>query len=154
VLGAVVLVAAACSRAASPPAGTSPTTAGAGDGGAAQTRDTTDRLRTATSSEWSGRNVGRAEELLAGRFPGVRVLNVPGQGISVSIRGASTFTGSTQPLYVVDGVPYATDGNGLLSINPNDIAKIEVLKDAARLAEYGVRGANGVVLIATKRGKD
>ena len=105
----------------------------------------------ATSDEWRGQPAGRAEELFVGRFPGVQVFQVPG-GISVRIRGANTITGSTEPLYVIDDMPIeAGPGGALMGINPADIEKIEVLKDAGSTAMYGSRGANGVVLIRMKR---
>ena len=106
----------------------------------------------ATDSQWVGQSVGRAEELLAGRFPGVEVYRAPG-GIAVRIRGSSTVYGSNEPLYVVDGMPIDPGpGGALVGINPADIEKIEVLKDAGSTAQWGVRGANGVILIKTKRG--
>jgi TonB-dependent SusC/RagA subfamily outer membrane receptor len=91
------------------------------------------------------------EEVLAGRFPGVIVTRVPG-GVSVRIRGAESFYGSTEPLYVIDGLPIQPmPGGGLSGINPYDIESIQVLKDPAETALYGVRGANGVIIIKTKR---
>ena len=110
-----------------------------------------DRARTATADDWRGSTPVRAEELFIGRFPGVRVVAAAG-GISVRIRGTSTINGDGAPLYIVDGMPMDAP-NGLLSINPSDIAKIEVLKDIGATSYYGVRGANGVVLITTKRGQ-
>jgi len=107
----------------------------------------------AADSDWAGNSVTSVEELFAGRFPGVRVLYTPGQGIAVRVRGATSITGSNDPLYVVDGFPMDAGPGGLLAINPYDIARIEILKDAGSIAEYGVRGANGVVLIKTKRGR-
>ena len=104
----------------------------------------------ASSEEWQGRTVTRAEELFVGRFPGVQVYQMPG-GLAVRIRGQSSVLGSNEPLYVVDGVPLEPSPNGLLTINPSDIAKIQVLKDISSTAIYGVRGANGVILITTKR---
>lgn len=110
------------------------------------------------------------EQGLQGRLSGVNVTSndgAPGGGISIQIRGTNSFQGSTQPLYVIDGVPVA-DGNddsinfdseapnynnALSSLNPNDIASIEILKDASATAIYGSRGANGVVLITTKSGE-
>src|SRR5688572_5137643 len=107
---------------------------------------------TATDSQWTGQSVGRAEELLAGRFPGVEVYRAPG-GIAIRIRGASSVYGSSEPLYVVDGMPIEPGpGGALVGINPSDIEKIEVLKHAGSTAQWGVRGANGVILIKTKRG--
>ena len=108
--------------------------------------------RSATDEDWSGTSAARVEELFEGRFPGVRVTQVPGQGISVRIRGATSVNGNNEPLYVIDGFPIATN-DGLVALNPSDIARIEVLKDAGSTAEYGVRGANGVVVITTKRNR-
>ena len=104
------------------------------------------------------------ENLIQGQAAGVVVSesSEPGGGIGVSIRGVNSMLGGTQPLYVLDGVPLdpITDaqGNGgageaqssLGFLNPNDIEKIEILKDAAATSLYGARGANGVVLITTK----
>jgi len=91
------------------------------------------------------------EEMMAGKFPGVQVFRLASGGISVRIRGGgNSFYGSSEPLYIVDGTPVQSGGEGLTFLNPNDIAQIEVLKDAASTALYGVQGANGVVLITTK----
>lgn len=91
----------------------------------------------------------RAEELLAGRFPGVQVVQLGNGDLSIRIRGETSIYGTNQPLYVVDGMPLPA-GEGLLALDPNDIARIEVLRDIGDTALYGVRGANGVVLITTK----
>ena len=92
------------------------------------------------------------EQLLAGRIAGVRVTRAPGGGISIQIRGQSSFSLSNEPLFVVDGVPITPGPNGTLSwLNPHDVASIEVLKDAVSTAMYGVRGSNGVIVIKTKR---
>ena len=107
----------------------------------------------ATSEEWAGQSVSRAEELFVGRFPGVTVTRVPG-GIAVRIREGSTIMGSGEPLFVIDGQAIeAAPGGALVGINPADIQKIEVLKDIGSTAQYGVRGANGVILITTKKAK-
>ena len=109
---------------------------------------------------------------LQGKIAGVQVQQndgSPGAGVSITVRGANSFTTSSQPLYIVDGIPFGTDPNGapssdansgnnqqtspLSMINPNDIEKIEVLKDASATAIYGSRGANGVVIITTKKGQ-
>jgi TonB-dependent SusC/RagA subfamily outer membrane receptor len=75
----------------------------------------------------------------------------PDGWLSVRIRGATTINGATEPLYVIDGLPIQPgSGGSLVGINPSDIASIEVLKDAADLAFYGVRGANGVIIVKTK----
>jgi len=90
------------------------------------------------------------EEMLAGRIAGVSVTRVAGGGISVLIRGPTSFYLSNEPLYIVDGVAVQPGPNGALSwLRPEDIGSITVLKDAAA-AIYGVRGANGVVLIRTR----
>lgn len=107
----------------------------------------------ATADEWSGQNAATAEELLAGRFPGVQVYRVPG-GIAVRIRGGTTLHGNDQPLFVVDGMTIEPGpGGALTGINPADIEKIEVLKDIGATSMYGGRGANGVIVIRTRRGR-
>jgi TonB-linked SusC/RagA family outer membrane protein len=96
----------------------------------------------------------RIEQALQGAAPGVMVMSnsgQPGDGLTVNIRGFGT-PGSAEPLYVVDGLPLG--GQALDILNPNDIESMEVLKDAAASAIYGARGANGVVLITTKSGKN
>lgn len=105
------------------------------------------------TSEDIQRNPGQPiEKVLEGRFPGVEVRRTPDGGIAVRIRGATSFSGGTEPLYVVDGIPIqAGPGGALTGINPNDIESIRVLKDAADTAMYGMRGANGVIVIKTKR---
>lgn len=109
------------------------------------------KANTAESSEWRGSTATSVEELFAGRFPGVQVFSSPG-GIKVRIRGASTVIGNEDPLYVVDGmIIQPGPGGALTGINPQDIQKIEVLKDIGSTAIYGVQGANGVILITTKR---
>ena len=113
------------------------------------------------------------DALLQGRAAGVQVTQnagSPGSGVSVKIRGASSLRGNNEPLYVIDGIIISSAGedaanasedgnsleetqNGLNGINPRDIQSIEVLKDASATAIYGSRGANGVILITTKKGK-
>lgn len=91
------------------------------------------------------------ERAIAAHVAGVTVTRTADGGIAVRIRGQSTLNGNTEPLFVIDGLPIeAGPGGSLVGINPHDIASIEVLKDAASTAFYGVRGANGVVLIKTK----
>jgi TonB-linked SusC/RagA family outer membrane protein len=95
----------------------------------------------------------RVDEALGGKLSGVRIQNQsgePGAPPKIQIRAASSISGNSDPLVVVDGFPIS--GN-LATVNPNDIESIEVLKDAASSAIYGSRGANGVVLITTKKGK-
>lgn len=112
------------------------------------------------------------QQAIAGRVAGVVVSEVsgqPGSGLTIEIRGASSLNFSTQPLYVIDGIPLedpsvnALNNNAYLSgvtaasplsaINPNDIASLEILKDASATAIYGSRGSNGVILITTKSGQ-
>lgn len=110
---------------------------------------------------------------MEGKIAGVNVSQTdgsPGAGISITVRGSNSFTTSSEPLYIVDGIPYNNDNPGgmpssdanentnqkqnpLSFINPNDIEKIEVLKDASATAIYGSRGANGVVIITTRKGQ-
>lgn len=112
--------------------------------------------------------IASVDQALQGRAAGVQVTQnsgTPGSGIAVRVRGVSSINGSNEPLYVIDGLPLTATGsfsnigvgnqgtNALSDINPNDIASIEVLKDAAAASIYGSRGTNGVVLITTKRGK-
>jgi TonB-dependent SusC/RagA subfamily outer membrane receptor len=91
------------------------------------------------------------KELLEGRIPGVTVIRTA-SGLAIRIRGYSSFYGSNEPLYVVDGVPLSPGpGGSVLGIAPYDIESIRVLKEPVDLALYGIRGANGVVVITTVR---
>ena len=95
------------------------------------------------------------EGLLQGRAAGLQVINSsqdPGAGATVRIRGGSSLRGSNAPLVVVDGFPLG-DAGDLKQINPSDIVNMEILKDASASAIYGSRGANGVIMITTKRAK-
>lgn len=117
----------------------------------------------------SGANVN-VQQMLQGRSSGVTIMQKsgePGSAMSVQIRGVTSITAGNDPLYVIDGMPVndgapvtgvgaffatATPRNPLNSLNPSDIASIEILKDASATAIYGSRGANGVVIITTKSG--
>jgi TonB-linked SusC/RagA family outer membrane protein len=93
-----------------------------------------------------------AIEAIKGRVPGVDIVttgNKPGDGIRVRLRGERSLKASNDPLYVLDGIPMA---GGIGDLNPRDVESIEVLKDASATAIYGSRGANGVVLITTRKG--
>lgn len=95
------------------------------------------------------------EGLLQGRAAGLQVINSsqdPGAGATVRIRGGSSLRGSNAPLVVVDGFPLG-DAGDLKQINPSDIVNMEILKDASASAIYGSRGANGVIMVTTKRAK-
>jgi TonB-linked SusC/RagA family outer membrane protein len=116
-----------------------------------------------TGKQFENQAIKSLDQALQGRVPGVVVQTnngIPGGGINVQIRGVSSFTAGTQPLYIVDGVQMniesstsVTQANPLAGINPNDIESIEVLKDGATASIYGAQAANGVVLVTTKRGK-
>lgn len=107
--------------------------------------------------------VQNLSSLLEGKAAGAQVTinsGVPGAAATVRIRGSNSITASSEPLFVIDGIPAAQAGNSrnptsnpLNALDPNDIESIEILKDAASTAIYGARGANGVVLITTKRGR-
>ena len=106
---------------------------------------------TVTAGHQDGRRMVDTEEMLRGRIAGVEVIQLASGGISVRIRGAYSAMLSTEPLYVVDGIPvHAAPGGTLTWLSPRDVQRIEVLKDPAQTAFYGMRGANGVVLITTK----
>ena len=91
------------------------------------------------------------EKLLMNRSPGVWVGRSSDGGIAVRVRGGSSLMGNNEPLYIVDGSPFLPGPNGALTgINPYDIESIKVLKDPADLSMYGVRGANGVIVVKTK----
>ena len=115
--------------------------------------------RTGTSSDAHvdrGRTTqaySRIEELIEGRAPGVRVIRHQDGSFRLQIRGVSSPGGRNDPLIVVDGTPSfgARSGGALASLNPADIVRIDVLKDAASTAFYGMRGANGVIVITTRQ---
>jgi TonB-linked SusC/RagA family outer membrane protein len=124
-------------------------------------------VSTVTAEDISGTPNASTDAALAGRAPGVQVIQNagnPGNAITVRVRGSASITANNQPLYVVDGVPVISEdlsqlglgGQGIRAItglNADDIASIDVLKDAAAASIYGSRGSNGVVLITTKRGQ-
>ncbi len=91
---------------------------------------------------------GRIEEVLQGRVPGLQVTRLPSGDYQLRIRGSNA-----EPLVVIDGmtVPPSAVGSALAGLNPRDILRVEVLKDAASLAMYGSRGAGGVLVITTRR---
>jgi TonB-linked SusC/RagA family outer membrane protein len=96
---------------------------------------------------------GSLDQILQGRVPGMNVIassGQPGTSASVTIRGLGTISGSSAPLYIMDGVPI--ESNYFQTINPNDVETVTVLKDASGKALYGSRGSNGVIVITTKKG--
>ena len=91
-------------------------------------------------------------DMIDGRVAGVEVRRLAAGGVSVRIRGQRSLKSDEEPLFVVDGIPqHAAPGGALFDLDPRDIAKIEVLKDAGATAAYGSRGANGVILISTRK---
>jgi len=119
--------------------------------GTARKSDLTGSVATVKSDRLLDKPVANVSQALQGKVPGVDVSinsSAPGEPAKVRIRGISSINSSLDPLYVVDGV-IGVDANIL---NPNDIASLEVLKDASATAIYGARGANGVIIITTKRG--
>lgn len=92
------------------------------------------------------------EQLIAARVPGVTLARAPDGHVALQIRGTTSFQGDREPLVVLDGIPLDSHpGGNLNAINPYDVESIEVLRDAADTARYGLRGANGVIVIKTKR---
>lgn len=133
--------------------------------------DVTGSISSVDIGNVSDNPVASVDQLLKGRSAGVYASTMssePGGTTNVVIRGASSLSGNNQPLYVIDGIPidaatdvpnpfgdnYQAPTNALSMLNPQDIESMEVLKDASATAIYGSRGANGVVLITTKNGKE
>ncbi|MBD0255591.1 MAG: TonB-dependent receptor plug domain-containing protein, partial [Cytophagales bacterium] len=121
--------------------------------GTQQRQDLTGSIASVKGSDVSRLPVSTVTEALQGQAPGVEITSnsgAPGANLAVRIRGVGTIN-STDPLYVVDGLPIF---GGLNQINPNDIESVDILKDASAGAIYGARAANGVVLITTKKGQE
>ncbi|MEO9144820.1 MAG: TonB-dependent receptor [Ginsengibacter sp.] len=132
--------------------------------------DVTGAISSYTPKEDEAARSVSVDEMLQGKIPGMNVTNSasgPGAASSVIIRGANSLRGDNQPLYIIDNIPQSSTGqfagnvagdnqipeNPLTTLNPNDIESIQVLKDASATAIYGSRGANGVIIITTKKGK-
>jgi iron complex outermembrane receptor protein len=140
--------------------------------GTARKKDLTGAVASVQEKDFNRGVITAPDQLIQGKAAGVLVINntgQPGGSTTIRVRGSSSIRSGNQPLFVIDGVPlsggssrpgtggggdYGSDGgNPLNFINPNDIASMEILKDASATAIYGSRGANGVILITTKRGK-
>jgi TonB-linked SusC/RagA family outer membrane protein len=140
--------------------------------GQVEAKDATGALVSLKSENFNSGVISSPEQLMQGKIAGVQITTTsgePGAAANIRIRGTSSVLGGTQPLYVVDGVPLSNDDtqstgmvggvgqsaarNPLNFMNPSDIENITVLKDASATAIYGSRGANGVILITTKKGK-
>lgn len=149
--------------------------------GTQRKKDITGSVVSIKSEQFLQPSANSFDQMLQGKVPGVQIsqtTGAPGGNVNILIRGISSITGGNQPLYVIDGFPIGSGGGGsnmrsygastfssaamanntatsinpLSSINPSDIESIEILKDASATAIYGSRGANGVVIITTKRG--
>lgn len=115
--------------------------------------DLTGAVSSVRGDQLTGQAISNPVQALTGVAPGVQVLQnsgEPGSALSVRVRGGNSLIGGNEPMYVIDGFPIT---GTLDNINPNDILSIEVLKDASATAIYGSRGANGVVMVTTKKGK-
>ena len=122
--------------------------------GTAKKESFTGSAQTIKSEQIEKRTVANVTKALDGLAAGVQTTSgsgQPGAGASVRIRGFGSLNADSSPLYVVDGVPY--DGN-INALNPNDIESMTIIKDASAGALYGARGANGVVIVTTKRGSE
>lgn len=119
--------------------------------GTQKKKDITGAIATMSTKDIEDRPVTQLASAMEGKMAGVEIVKSSGQpqaGFSIRVRGTSTITAGSNPLYIVDGVPT----ENIAELNPSDIQSISVLKDAASAAVYGSSGANGVVLITTKRG--
>jgi TonB-linked SusC/RagA family outer membrane protein len=139
--------------------------------GTQRVRDATGSVASLNPKDFNKGVIATPDQLLQGRIAGVQVTpssGEPGAGATIAIRGAGSIRSNDNPLYVVDGIPIDNSGtsggygvgagmssarNPLAFINPADIENISVLKDASSAAIYGARGANGVILITTKKGR-
>ncbi|PSR53763.1 TonB-dependent receptor [Adhaeribacter arboris] len=127
--------------------------------GTQRSQDVTGSVATVDQKNIKSLPVATIDQKLTGQVAGVQIQQVsgaPGAGTSIKIRGNGSLGAGNEPLYVVDGLPYSAGmnqtTNPLLFINPNDIESVTILKDASSTAIYGSRGANGVILITTKKG--
>ena len=122
--------------------------------GSVKKKDLTGSVSKVNLEELNKAPVRSFDEALAGRIAGVQVSSAdgqPGASVTISIRGNNSLTQDNSPLYVIDGFPIENPNNNI--INPADIETMEILKDASATAIYGARGANGVIIITTKKGK-
>jgi TonB-dependent SusC/RagA subfamily outer membrane receptor len=113
-------------------------------------RDVTGATVKADSAKLMANSPRTVSDMLVGRFAGVEVYQLPGGGTSIRIRGSRSLKANQEPLFVLDGMPQHNGSQSLQDLDPHDIKSIEVLKDG-QAAAYGSRGANGVILISTRR---
>lgn len=128
--------------------------------GTQRKKDVTGAVKSVKAESFNRGIVNNPQQLLQGKVAGVNITSSsgePGAPVNIVIRGAASVRNSSAPLFVVDGVPLDNAGTGtgdaLNFLNPQDIASMDVLKDASATAIYGSRGANGVIIITTKRGR-
>jgi len=135
--------------------------------GSQSRKDVTGAITTLTADDIKSMAATGIDKSIQGKAAGVLVTNntgEPGGGVTIRIRGTTSISSGNEPLYVIDGVPLVNTQtsnrnvgesrvNGMSQINPYDIESIEILKDAAATSIFGARGANGVILVKTKRGK-
>ncbi len=122
--------------------------------GAQARKDVTSSISSVRPDEREDAGSTDIERLLLGRVSGVEIIRLPSGKVSLKIRGSSSFYMNTEPLYVIDGQTVAADNftDAVAGLTAQQIMRIDVLKDAAATAIYGTSGANGVVVITTKRG--
>lgn len=123
--------------------------------GTQRKRDVTGSISTIDAEKIGKLPVASSVQAMQGQVAGVDIQSTggrPGQAPTIKVRGRRSISASNDPLFVIDGIPQTSGTSAIVDINPQDIASMEVLKDAAATAIYGSRGANGVVIITTKRG--
>ena len=155
IVGGLVVICSACGGAGNRTGGRAPYPADSTSstyGSKHSAADETGAVSVIRQEELDHMHGGRIEEMIAGRVPGLQVIRTPG-GYTFRIRGVASFTGNDEPLLVIDGMPVHAGGisGALEMLVPQDIARIEVLKDAGAAGLYGLRAANGVILITTRR---
>ena len=119
--------------------------------GSQDARDVTTAVNSASGEKMRSNSPRTVADMLVGRFPGVEVRQLANGTTSIRIRGSRSFRSTEEPLIVVDGIPQTNGSHALNDMSPRDVESIEVLKDAAATSVFGSRGANGVILISTRR---
>jgi TonB-dependent starch-binding outer membrane protein SusC len=119
--------------------------------GSQDKRDVTAAVNSASGDKLRSNSPRTVADMLVGRFPGVEVRQLSNGTASIRIRGSRSFSSPEEPLIVVDGIPQVNGGQMLIDLSPRDVESIDVLKDAAATSVFGSRGANGVILISTRK---
>lgn len=147
-----LLALAGCHSTPNGPALPAPTPTGVQVGyGTQDKRDVNTAVSSASGEKMRKNSPRTVADMLVGRFPGVEVRPLPNGSATIRIRGSRSFRSGEEPLIVVDGIPQHNGAQALMDMSPRDVESIEVLKDAAASSVYGSRGANGVILIATRK---